>query len=91
MADLKIVKGNAFETIVEIRAYDYNGEEIIDFDLQRCSNLRVTSYVRKSPTPVECYEVLDEHRMSILWSKSTKLGAHYLECAGKFNGVAWRF
>jgi len=91
MTDLKIVKGNAFETIVEIRAYDFDGKEIIDFDLRRCANLRVRSYVRNSPTPVECFEILDEHTMSIWWDRSTKLGQHYLEAAGKFNGVSWRF
>ena len=45
MSKLKIVKGNTFETVVEIRAYKYNGEEIADFDLNNCTNLIATSHV----------------------------------------------
>lgn len=33
MDGLKLVKGNSFTTIIEVKAYKYNGEEIQDFDL----------------------------------------------------------
>jgi len=41
MDELRIVKGNAFETIVEVGAYKYNGEYIKDFDLSKCTNIRI--------------------------------------------------
>ena len=44
MTDLKIVKGNTFETIVEVKAYKYNGEEITDFNLQDCTDVKVVSH-----------------------------------------------
>lgn len=48
MNDLRIVKGNTFETIVEVRAYKYNGEEITDFSLQNCTNIKIVSHTQTS-------------------------------------------
>jgi hypothetical protein len=45
MDKLKIVKGNTFETVIEIKAYKYNGEEIPDFSLNNCTNIVVNSRV----------------------------------------------
>ena len=44
MNDLRIVKGNTFDTVVQVKAYNYNGEEITDFNLQNCTNVKVTSH-----------------------------------------------
>ena len=41
MNDLRIVKGNTFETVVEVKAYKYNGDEIPDFNLQDCADIKV--------------------------------------------------
>lgn len=42
MSDLRIVKGNAFSTSIQIKAYTYyDGREVEDFDLQMCTDVVV--------------------------------------------------
>jgi hypothetical protein len=45
MDKLKIVKGNAFKTILEVKAYTYDGEEITDFSLNNCTDITVKARV----------------------------------------------
>ena len=91
MTDLKIVKGNTFDTIVEVKAYKYNGEEITDFNLQDCTNVKVISHNSTSTTKIKTFELLENNKMSIHWSKSIPLGKHCLEVTGKYGDDDWRF
>jgi hypothetical protein len=92
MDKLKIVKGNTFETVVEIRAYKYNGEEITDFDLNDCTN--ITAYSRANGTekvqrPVT---ILSKNTIEIRFEgKNTKVGSYTIEVTGKWHGEDWRF
>ena len=92
MSKLKIVKGNTFDTVVEIRAYKYNGEEITDFDLNNCTNLIINSKVSKEFYRVQDFQIIDANHIDIHWDgKKTKNGDYSLEVTGKYNGDDWRF
>lgn len=92
MNDLKIVKGNTFETVVEVRAYKLNGEEIENFDLQNCTNISVIAHVGSTTKRLNTYSILDKNKMSIEWpGKVTKVGSYSLEVIGKIDDLDWRF
>ena len=92
MNNLRIVKGNTFETIIEVRAYKYNGEEITDFSLQNCTNIKVVSHTQTSSQSVSDFSILDGNNILIHWDgKDTKVGKYTLEVTGRLNGDRWRF
>lgn len=90
MNDLRIVKGNTFETIVEVKAYKYNGEEIPDFNLTQCTDIKVRYGVAGDFNSIKTFEILDANRLQIKW-ENTKIGQYTLDVSGKFNDLAWRF
>ena len=91
MNDLRIVKGNTFDTVVQVKAYNYNGEEITDFNLQNCTNVKVTSHSQDSIVPVTDFELLRGNKMFIHWNKPVRLGKYSLEVTGDMEGNRWRF
>ena len=91
MNDLRIVKGNAFETIVEVKAYKYDGEPLASFDLNKCSDIRITAYQESSPMKITNFKIVSYNKLSICWSKSLPLGKYSLEVTGELNGNGWRF
>lgn len=92
MNDLRIVKGNTFETIIEVRAYTYKGQEIKDFDLQKCTNISVVVHINGDTQSINSYEIIDQKNLVITWAgKSTKVGAYSLEVRGKLDDLDWRF
>lgn len=92
MNDLRIVKGNTFETIIEVRAYTYKGQEIKDFDLQKCTNISIVVHINGDTQSINSYEIIDQKNLVITWAgKSTKVGAYSLEVRGKLDDLDWRF
>ena len=91
MDKLKIVKGNTFETVVEIRAYKYNGEEITDFDLNDCTNISIINHVSNGETyRIVNYEILDAKHIQMRWDRCV-VGDYSLEVTGKLGDDYWRF
>lgn len=91
MDKLKIVKGNTFETVVEIRAYKYNGEEITDFDLNNCTNISIINHVSNGETyRIVNYEILDAKHIQMRWDRCV-VGDYSLEVTGKLGDDYWRF
>ncbi len=92
MNSLKLVKGNDFTTIIEVKAYKYNGEEITDFDLGQCTDIKVRYKVESSTKDITDFEVLENNKLQIAWDgPSLSLGKYTLEVIGKLNGLDWRF
>ena len=92
MDSLKIVKGNTFETVIEVKAYKYNGEELLDFDLSQCTNIKVIVHVKDNTRILTDYTILEDNKLSIVWpANTTKTGAYSLEVTGKLDGIDWRF
>jgi hypothetical protein len=91
MNDLRIVRGNSFETIVEVKAYKYTGEEFKNFDLNKCENIRITAKSENSSIRITDFKIVDKNRLSICWSKSLPLGKYSLEITGELDKNAWRF
>jgi len=92
MDSLKIVKGNTFETIVQVKAYKYNGEEILDFNLSRCTDIKIIAHISGNVRRITDYEILEGNKISIAWpANTTKAGQYSLEVIGKLNGDDWRF
>jgi hypothetical protein len=91
MERLKIVKGNTFETLVEVRSYTYDGEELTSFDLRNCSKIvvkgKVSGYSR-----TQKFTIQDANHILITWNgKSMRVGNYTLEVTGKLGSVDWRF
>lgn len=92
MDGLKLVKGNDFTTIIEVKAYKYNGEEITDFDLKQCTDIKIRDKADGSTKSISTFDVLDDNKLQISWDgPSMALGKHTLEVVGKFNDLDWRF
>ena len=92
MSDLKLVRGNTFKTITQVKAYKYNGEEITDFNLQDCTNIKITSHVSGYSNNIDTFSVLENNMLEITWDGGrTRIGKYSLEVTGKLNGVDWRF
>lgn len=90
--ELKIVKGNTFWTLTEVRALDASGYEIQDFDLAECTDIKVylrTSYKR---TEVSAFQVLEGNILQVMWyGPLLSISKYSMEVAGKYNDVDWRF
>lgn len=92
MNDLKLVRGNTFETVSQVKAYKYNGEEITNFNLHDCTNIKVISHTQNNAEEVKTFTVLDDNKLQIKWDgKRTRVGKYSLEVTGKLNDVDWRF
>lgn len=92
MNSLKLVKGNDFTTVIEVRAYKYNGKEITDFDLSKCTNIKVKCHVNSSVQDIEEFSIGQKNKLIISWDgPKLRLGDHSLEVSGKFEETDWRF
>ena len=92
MDKLKIVKGNTFDTVVEIRAYKYNGEEITDFDLNDCTNIAIINHISNGEQyRITNYTILDQNHIQMHWDKGGVVGDYSLEVTGKLGEDHWRF
>lgn len=92
MSKLRIVKGNTFETLIEVHAYTYQGQEMQDFDLNDCTDIVLNAIVNKKSRPIKVFEVVSPTQILIAWNaKYQEVGSYYLEGRGKLEGVAWRF
>jgi len=91
MNDLRIVKGNTFETIVEVKAYRYSGDLIGDFELSKCQDIKVVAHNENSSTNITNFKIVDGNKLSICWGKSLHLGKYSLEVTGTLGNDSWRF
>ena len=91
MNDLRIVKGNGFKTTVEVKAYRYDGQEITDFDLHACTNIKVSYRVGEVLHKIESFELSEGNTIVISWPSSLGLGKYSLEVTGRLNDDNWRF
>jgi len=91
MNKLKIVRGNSFTTVIEVKAYRYDGTEIEGFNLQRCTDLKVRPRCANSVAKINGYRLSGSNKIEIQWGKDLKLGSYTLELAGRYDNVDWRF
>ena len=92
MDSLKIVKGNTFDTVIQVKAYKYSGEEILDFDLSSCTNVKVFAHVNGTIRQITNFNIAEGNNISIQWPVSTtKAGGYAIEVVGIYNGANWRF
>ena len=92
MDKLKIVRGNTFETVIEIKAYRYSGEEITDFSLYSCTNIIVNSRTTVGLKKREQFTIVGDKSIQIRWEgNQLKVAGYSLEVTGKIDGKDWRF
>lgn len=91
MNDLRIVKGNGFKTTVEVKAYRYDGQEITDFDLHACTDIKVVYRIEETFNKIAQFELGEGNTLLITWPDNLGIGKYSLEVSGKFNDVGWRF
>ena len=97
MSDLKITKGNTFRTVLQVRAYRYDGREIKDFDLADCLDIRVKCRINGVIREIKNYRILgkdeqDGNNIEIIWEGSTnKVGAYSIEITGRYKNSDWRY
>ena len=88
MDKLKIVKGNTFDTIMEVKAYRYDGEEIPEFDLHYCTNIRISAHCNSKIIPMTKYDIIDNRKIEIHWcDKNMDLGSYSIEVTGKMGST----
>ena len=91
MNKLKIVRGNSFTTVIEVKAYRYDGTEIQGFNLNSCKDLKVRPRCTGHAVSIEYYKILSGNKLEIRWGKDLKVGSYTLELIGKYNDLDWRF
>lgn len=92
MDSLKLVKGNDFTTVIEVKAYKYNGEEITNFDLRKCTDVTVKYHVNGTVSSIKTFRISTDNRLIVSWDGSTlSIGKYTLEVCGKFGDTNWRF
>lgn len=91
MGDLRIVKGNTFETVIEVKAYRYDGTEWPNFNLDACTNIKVVIHINDSSHPLNTYTIEEGNKLSIRWDNTCKTGKYCLEVTGVLAGDKWRF
>lgn len=90
MKHLRIVDGNTFATSHLIKAVDAQGQEIQDFDLQVCTDIKVYYEYKGNYFPVYLWSI-DDQRLNIVWKgPSMRLGIYNLYIKGKFHETDWR-
>lgn len=90
MEHLRIVDGNTFATSHLIKAVDTQGQEIQDFDLQVCTDIKVYYEYKGNYFPVYLWSI-DDQRLNIVWKgTSMRLGIYNLYIKGKFFETDWR-
>lgn len=90
MKHLRIVDGNTFATSHLIKAVDAQGQEIQDFDLQACTDIKVYYEYKGNYFPVYLWSI-DDQRLNIVWKgPSMRLGIYNLYIKGKFYETDWR-
>ncbi len=91
MNELKIVRGNTFNTVIEVKAYKYDGTLIEDFDLQACDSIQVKVHNGNKTTALHKFSAGTENKLDIRWTSDLEVGSYTLEVTGKLNGQSWRF
>jgi len=67
MDELKIIKGNTFSTVTEVKAYTYDNELIGDFDLSSCTDIQIKAHIGSKAIPVYTFQVEDGNKIVIRW------------------------
>jgi hypothetical protein len=91
MNKLKIVRGNTFNTVIEVKAYRYDGTLIEDFDLQTCDSIQVKVHNGTKVTTLHKFTVGKNNKLDVRWNSSLEVGSYTLEATGKYEGLDWRF
>jgi len=91
MNELKIVRGNTFNTVIEVKAYRYDGTLIEDFDLQTCDSIQVKVHNGNKITTLNKFSVCENNKLDIRWTSDLAVGSYTLEVTGRFDGQSWRF
>jgi len=91
MNELKIVRGNTFNTVIEVKAYRYDGTLIEDFDLQTCDSIQVKVHNGNKVTTLNKFSVCENNKLDIRWTSDLTVGSYTLEVTGRFDGQSWRF
>jgi hypothetical protein len=87
---LKIVRGNSFDTLMEVKAYRYDGTLIEDFDLHNCTDVMIKLHHNNNTYNVSTVKILDDNKIEVPWSRTLKTGTYSVEVTGKYNGENWR-
>ena len=91
MSDLKITKGNTFRTILEIKAYRYDGKEIEDFDLSNCTDVTVKCRINGVIREITNFRPRGANELEIQWPSTSKSGAYTIEVSGRLRDHYWRY
>lgn len=91
MSDLKITKGNTFRTILEIKAYRYDGKETKDFDLSDCTDVTVKCRINGVIREITNFRPRGANELEIQWPSTSKPGAYTIEVSGRLRDHYWRY
>lgn len=88
MSKLRIVKGNAFTTLINITAISPSGEAVV-WSLTDSTNIEVSA-VSKTKKVLLSHTIVNANELTAVWKGNLPVATYGIEVKGTYNGRAWR-
>lgn len=88
MSKLRIVKGNEFTTLINIKAISPNGDAVV-WSLTDSTNIEVSA-VSKTKKVLLSHTIVNENELTAVWKGNLPVATYGIEVKGTYNGRAWR-
>ena len=88
MSKLRIVKGNEFTTLINIKAISPNGDAVV-WSLTDSTNIEVSA-VSETKKVLLSHTVVNANELTAVWKGNLPVATYGIEVKGTYNGRAWR-
>ena len=88
MSKLRIVKGNEFTTLINIKAISPNGDAVV-WSLTDSTNIEVSA-VSETKKVLLSHTIVNANELTAAWKGNMPVATYGIEVKGTYNGRAWR-
>lgn len=88
MSKLRIVKGNEFTTLINIKAISPNGDAVV-WSLTDSTNIEVSA-VSETKKVLLSHTIVNANELTAVWRGNMPVATYGIEVKGTYNGRAWR-
>ena len=88
MSKLRIVKGNEFTTLINIKAISPNGDAVV-WSLTDSTNIEVSA-VSETKKVLLSHTIVNANELTAVWKGNLPVATYGIEVKGTYNGRAWR-
>lgn len=88
MSKLRIVKGNEFTTLINIKAISPNGDAVV-WSLTDSTNIEVSA-VSETKKVLLSHTIVNANELTAAWKGNLPVATYGIEVKGTYNGRAWR-